>query len=58
MLCLLLTLLVTPVAYSLFDDATAWFQRRFGRKATEDDGSSEIDALDAVPEQSTAALAR
>ena len=31
-LSLLLTLLATPVAYSLFDDATAWFQRRFGRK--------------------------
>jgi len=57
-LSLLLTLLATPVAYSLFDDATAWFQRRFGRKATEDDGSNEIDALDAVPEQGTAALAR
>src|SRR6185436_6488877 len=48
-LSLLLTLLATPVAYSLFDDATAWFQRRFGRKSTEDDGSNEIDTLDAIP---------
>jgi multidrug efflux pump subunit AcrB len=56
-LSLLLTLLATPVAYSLFDDATAWFSRRFGRKSTEDDGSNEIDALDAVPD-TAAALAR
>jgi hydrophobic/amphiphilic exporter-1 (mainly G- bacteria), HAE1 family len=27
-LCLLITLLITPVAYSLFDDATEWFRRR------------------------------
>lgn len=28
-LCLLITLLITPVAYSLFDDLTEWFKRRF-----------------------------
>ncbi len=31
-LCLLITLLITPVAYSLFDDAAAWFRRRFSPK--------------------------
>jgi len=33
-LCLLITLLLTPVAYSLFDDATEWFKRKFGHAST------------------------
>ncbi len=34
LLCLLITLLVTPVCYSLFDDLSAWFKRVFLRRST------------------------
>ncbi len=32
-LCLLITLLITPIAYSLFDDAELWMRRTFKRPA-------------------------
>ncbi|ATB40185.1 RND multidrug efflux transporter [Cystobacter fuscus] len=43
-LSLVLTLLVTPVAYSLMDDASAWFKRKFGSKRTpEETGEAEVE---------------
>ncbi len=41
---LLLTLLATPVVYSLLDDLSAWVRRRFGRREPVDRGRGEIEA--------------
>ncbi|HZF55043.1 MAG TPA: efflux RND transporter permease subunit [Polyangiaceae bacterium] len=47
-LALLLTLLATPVAYSLFDDMSVWFRRTFRLKSAEKDDPEEAEPT-AVP---------
>ena len=53
-LSLVLTLLATPVAYALFDDAAAWWRRRVSRPRDIDRGEKDLAGLIAPEPRSDA----